>query len=1152
MVLRVDTSGDPSFSQILERVRLANLGAYEHQDLPFDRLVEILNPVRSRARHPLFQVMLGLESGAVADGGLELPGLTTDPLLTHSGRAMFDLNINLFERPGDTPALEGGIEYAADLFDHATVESIAARMVRVLEAVADDPGRPISQIEILTPAEREQLLYGWNRTARPVPPGTVRDLLEAVAAGRPDSIAIASDDGTVTYAELNARANQLARLLIRRGAGPEQIVAMLLPRSAELIVALLAVIKSGAAYLAVDLAYPADRIEVMLADADPVCLITTHAQAAAVGCTDRQLLIDDAAAGAELAAQPGGDLTAAEGRGALRPGNPAYLLYTSGSTGKPKAVVVSHGALVNYLTWSVDALHAVSGTTILHTSVSFDFTITTLLSPLAAGGCVRLVPVTADGRTELRGEDIAACTFLKVTPSHLPLIVDLPGDGPLPEQLMLCGEPLNVAAITAWQLKYPGVQVVAGYGPTECTVESSWYEVDPPGRLPDGLVPLGRALPNIRQFVLDERLRPLPAGVTGEVYVTGTGLARGYLRSPALTASRFVACPFGATGELMYRTGDLARWRADGHMVPAGRSDDQVKVRGYRVEPGEIEAALARHPRVSQAVVTARPDASGDTALAAYIVPSGDEQVHTADLRSHLAALLPSYMVPSAFMVLDRLPLNPNKKVDRGALPAPDFTAALSDDSEPRTPREQMLCTLFSDVLGLPRVGIYTSFFDLGGHSLLAARLVFGLRRLLDREIGVGIVFAHPTVEELARALDAGQDAVGSGAMSGSGQTLDDLLAAMGGEEPVAYALASLPAAGPASGPDGEDAHILLTGATGYFGAFLLDELLTTTSAHISCLVRAADPGRGMERIRMNLARYDRWLPTWADRLSVIAGDLEQPSLGLTEPEYAHLAASVTSIYHCAGQVNLLQPFAAVRASNVDGTRHLIRLATTSAIKHLHLISTDAVLGDISAATAGDNGGYVLSKRLAELLVSLAREHGLPASIYRMPRLSLDSRTAMGNPRDFGLQLLNAAVRNGIAPDLNLREMWIPVDEAARLVIATSLRRPDGGRFSVVTDGGAASLLGLVDMVREAGFPIGVKPAGEWVDHLRAAGSEENEVVLTVMGMAGAGQGDLAGAEIVIFEDPESFGELLTGPQVDVSTLGRYLASSAGQTALRG
>jgi myxalamid-type nonribosomal peptide synthetase MxaA len=377
-------------------------------------------------------------------------------------------------------------------------------------------------------------------------------------------------------------------------------------------------------------------------------------------------------------------------------------------------------------------------------------------------------------------------------------------------------------------------------------------------------------------------------------------------------------------------------------------------------------------------------------------------------------------------------------------------------------------------------------------------------------------------------------------------QTLEELLAIVGGEEPVGQALASLPAARPASGPAGQDAHILLTGTTGYFGAFLLDELLTTTQAHISCLVRAADPGRGLDRIRMNLARYDRWLPAWADRLSVIAGDLEQPMLGLTEPEYSGLASSVTSIYHCAGQVNLLQPFATVRASNVDGTRHLIRLATTSTVKHLHLISTDAVLGDISAASADDNGGYVLSKRLAELLVSRAREHGLPTSIYRMPRLSIDPRTAMGNPRDFGLQLLNVAVRNGIAPDLNLREMWMPVDEAARLVIETSLRRPDGGQFSVVTDGGAASLLGMVDMVREAGYPIGVKPVPEWVDDLRARGSEENEVVLTVLGMAGGGQ-DLAGVEIVILEDPASFGELLTGPGVDASTLGKYLAGVAGR-----
>jgi thioester reductase-like protein len=708
---------------------------------------------------------------------------------------------------------------------------------------------------------------------------------------------------------------------------------------------------------------------------------------------------------------------------------------------------------------------------------------------------------------------------------------------------MFCGEPLAAAAAAAWQEGHPHVQVLSGYGPTETTIECSWCEVDPglQDQSPSGLVPLGRPVVNTRIYVLDERLRPVPVGVAGELYVAGRGVARGYLGKSAMTAERFVACPFGPPGERMYRTGDLGWWRADGQIGSSGRADDQVKIRGHRVELGEIEAAIAGQPGVAQGAVAIHADQRGENQLVAYIVPSAEHPV--TDVRSRLAAILPSYMVPATVLALESLPLTRNGKVDRRALPAPDFLAGAShDESVPRTRHEEMVCGLFADLLGIPGVGINTSFFDLGGNSLLAARLVFRMRKEFNREVTVADVFAHPTVAELSAVLLTESGPMAEAA-SAAASRLDELIMSVGGEEPVTERLRGLlsaAASSPASvsAPEGE--RILLTGSTGYFGVFLLAELLEQTDAHISCLVRAEDERHGLDRIRDRLSRFDRWDPEAAERISAVPGDLTLPMLGLEDATFAELGSSVNAIYHCGAEVNLLHSFSNVRTANVDGTREIIRLAVTSRAKNLHYISTDADLGNDNE-TSGP--GYALSKRLAEMLVLKARENGLPASVYRIPRLSLDSKTAKGNPQDAMLRVLRAVMQLGVAPDINFKEMWIPVDVAARLVVTTSRTRPDGGRFSVVTPETDA-WHSVLEMLRTAGLDIAVKSITEWTDYLRARGSAEYEVVLSILDLAGGKELDSANDEpVVLFEDPASFGEQLVGPHIDASTVSRYLSA---------
>ncbi|MGD0066707.1 MAG: amino acid adenylation domain-containing protein, partial [Streptosporangiaceae bacterium] len=1143
-VLRNDTSGDPRFHELIKRVRAVNLGAYENQDVPFERVVQHLHPVRSASRHPLFQVMLALENYMIGD--VDLPGISaTEIEEADTGRAMFDYHIHLTELSEGDDDLSGilaAIEYADDLFDRATAENLGMQFGRMLEAVAEDPDLRIGEVDLLDVGERDKLLGSWNDTAHDLTVATLPRLFEAQAARSPDAAAVIDGANRLSYAELNARANSLAHYLISQyGAGPEQIVAVALPRGAELIVALLGILKSGAAYLPVDPDYPAERIETMLTTAMPACLITATTQPTARTMAAPCLLIDTEPVAAALDASPAGNPPEEQG---ATPATMAYLIFTSGSTGGPKAVVVEHGPLANYLMWAAETYHAVDGATILHSSVSFDFTMTVLFCPLLAGGCLRIADLIPGGRAvsdesindgPVRDERIS---FLKVTPSHLALIQDLPDSFTPTRQLLLCGEPALGAPVNEWRKHHPGVQVLNGYGPTEVTIECTWHEPDPAAELAPGPVPIGRPLWNTRVYVLDDQLRLAPIGVVGELYVAGAGLARGYFGRPDATVERFVACPFEEGGARMYRTGDLVRWRHDGQLEFAARADQQVKVRGHRVEPGEIEAALSALPGVRQAAVTMFEDQRGDKMLVGYAssASGGPSDLDAAALRSELATVLPRYMIPSVIIVLDGLPLTPNGKLDRRALPRPDLAEAADVTAKPRSAREAMLCGLFAELLDIPEVGIHDSFFDLGGHSLLAARLVFRLREMLDTDVPVGLVLAYPSVAELAEALDAEQSLEPREA---SAERLERMLADIRENDQVAALIGAMaPSAVPDRTTAGRrDGHILLTGVTGFFGAFLLDELLAQTDAHISCLVRASDEEHAQSRIQASLERFGNWTQDAAARISAVPGDLTQPLLGLRQSRFNELTRTVDSVYHCAAWVNVVLPFQTLWDANINGTQELLRLAATARLKHFHHISTDAVLG-------GDVGnGYVLTKMLAEESVLRARDGGLPAAVYRMPRLMMDTRSLQGNPNDAALRLLRIILRLRAAPDdFDFTEMWMPVDEAARLVIGSSLTTENGGPLTVVP-AEPTRWRARLDGLRELGIKF--LPDSEWVSLLRASKSEENEVVLNFLGMDGYDDG----AEELPESNPADHGGLLIGAALSPESLYRYCETVLRQEA---
>ncbi|MFJ4836478.1 amino acid adenylation domain-containing protein, partial [Streptomyces sp. NPDC088747] len=738
------------------QVRERGLAAFAHQDVPFERLVEDLAPARSMARHPLFQVMLTLQNNTQAV--LDLPGIDAEPLPTGEPAAKFDLSITLGETfrtdtstvagtgSGNRPAgLHGAIDYALDLFDHETVEALAERFLRVLDTATANPHQHVNTVEILAPAERERILVEWNDTGREVPAATLPELFQAQAARTPDAVAVVFEGVEVSYWDLNERANRLARLLIERGVGPESRVAVMMHRSVDLVVALLAVVKAGGAYVPVDPDYPAERITFLLTDARPLLVLTSTELASRLADSHPPYVaVDDPRTVAALGDFDGMDPTDAERCARLLPAHPAYVIYTSGSTGRPKGVAVTHQGLPSLVTVQAEEFGITAGSRVLQfASASFDAAVWETVMALGNGACL----VSAAPHDLLPGQALVrlvaeqSVTHALLPPAVLGLLE--PDNLPSITTLIAGGDALNQNLATRWA---DGRRLVNAYGPTESTVcaTTNLLSVD------DHHTPyIGTPVPNTRVYVLDSALRPVPVGVEGELYIAGAGLARGYLDRPGLTAERFVANPF-TPGERMYRTGDLARWKPEGKLEYLGRTDDQVKVRGFRIELGEIEAALLADAGVAQAAVMVREDRPGDKRLTGYLVPvtghtGGDD---TDALRAQLGVRLPEYMVPSALVVLDALPLTANGKLDRKALPAPDHQPT-DGGRGPSTVQEELLCNVFAEVLGLPTVGVHDNFFELGGHSLLAVRVV-ELLRARGIPVDVRSLFAAPTAAGLA------------------------------------------------------------------------------------------------------------------------------------------------------------------------------------------------------------------------------------------------------------------------------------------------------------------------------------------------------------------------------------------------------------------
>ncbi|MEU5633346.1 non-ribosomal peptide synthase/polyketide synthase [Streptomyces rishiriensis] len=765
VVLRGDVDEKATVDRFVESMRTTVLDAFAHEGVPFDRVVEELAPPRDPSRTPLVQALVVQQTPFAVPplaGGLRFED---HPLPRPAAR--FDLVLEF------QPDADGGctltVEYNTDLFEPETVARMARHLHRLLQGMAEGPHRPLSELPMLSPAEQRTLVDSWNPPARPARESgdaTLPELFQAQAARTPERTAVTCGPLRLDYAEVNRRANRLARLLVSRGAAPERLVALCLPRSADLLPVLWAVLKSGAGYLPVDPGYPAERIRFMLADARPALVVATRQTAPALPPDCTPIVLDDepALTGAPHPGPDDADLSDADLSDAdlsdadlsdadrIRPlvaDHPAYVIYTSGSTGRPKGVVVTHRSVAALAAWARERFDADGlAHVIASTSLNFDVSVFELLCPLLTGGAVEIVPdlpALADAPRPRRAG------LLSGVPSVFSRLV-AGGSCPVTaDTVVLAGEALPAQTLHELRTALPSCAIANVYGPTEATVyATAWYAGD---RLPDQAPPIGRPVALTRAYVLDHALRPQPPGVTGELYLGGGGLARGYLGRPGLTAARFLADPFGAPGERMYRTGDLVRWSTSGELEYVGRADQQVKVRGFRIELGEVEEALRRCPGVLEAAAVAN-ESDGHRRLVGYVVPAEGQTVEGEAVRRELGRTLPDYMVPATVLVLDALPLNPNGKLDRGRLPAPGPAARAVHHVAPRTPTERTLAAIWADVLHLERVGVDDNFFELGGDSILSIQVVARARQE-DLTVTSRDVYRHQTVAALARVTDA-------------------------------------------------------------------------------------------------------------------------------------------------------------------------------------------------------------------------------------------------------------------------------------------------------------------------------------------------------------------------------------------------------------
>jgi len=961
----------------------------------------------------------------------------------------------------------------------------------------------------------QNLLVNSNNTQTDDPNQCIHQLVESQVKRTPDSIAISLENISLTYRELNNRANQLACYLQTLGVEADALVGICVERSLDMVIGLLGILKAGGAYVPLDPNYPQERLAFMMEDSQCKVLLSNSKQLtrlpdyqAKVVCLDNDW---------ETIAQYSKENL----ESGVTPDNLAYTIYTSGSTGKPKGVQIIHQALVNFLTSMSQAPGLTQEDVLLAvTTISFDIAGLELYLPMIVGARVVLVTreVVSDAPQLIKVLEQSDATVMQATPATWRMLLAAGWQGDSTLKILCGGEAMSREL--ANQLLARSGSVWNMYGPTETTIWSAVYQVESG----DTAVPIGQPIANTKIHLVDpeqrqkdNQLKLVPVGEPGELLIGGVGLARGYLNQLELTEEKFIPDPFSnEPGARLYRTGDLARYLPDGTIECLGRIDHQVKIRGFRIELGEIESALYQHPGIQETVVTAVEEDLGEKRLVAYLLTdlnveripqSMDYLIETqglslAHLRSFLKEKLPDYMMPSAFVLLDTLPLTPNLKVDRKALPAPNQAklVLMEEFVPPRNPLEQQLVQIWIEVLKIKRVGIHDSFFELGGHSLLTAQLLSQIRKTFQVELPLLSLFEAPTIAKLAQEI-----AVVQNSQSNSPQTsttveelrTDAIL------EPSIYP--ELPYTNSGTEPQ----HIFLTGATGFLGAFLLHELLQQTEATIHCLVRCPSLEAGKQKLRSNLKRYLLPDESFEHRIVPVPGDLTKPMLGLSGQQFHKLATEVDSIYHNGAFVNLIYPYTALQTANVLGTKEILKLASQIKVKPVHFISTldvfqspyyagmDVISEDISLGCEGLSDGYAQSKWVGEQLVMAAHARGIPGCIYRPSMITGHSQSGASSVDDLITRLIKGLIQLGCAPNLDMKLSLTPVDYVSRAIVHLSQQPASFGKAFHIVSPHALHFRELVKSIQEFGYFIQWSDYEQWQAKLLKVASAQADNALS-------------------------------------------------------
>ena len=1004
----------------------------------------------------------------------------------------FKLKLNCLQKASEI-TLE--LQYQTDLLSNSNIQRLFTYFLTLVTHAIDNIHALVSELEIINDRERHQLLVEFNRTYKSYPNYEyVHQLFEQQAQKTPEDIAVVFEGEKLTYSQLNSKTNQLAHYLRSLGVGADVLVGLYVERFVDIIVGILGILKAGAAYLPLDPKLPAENLGFCLQDAQTPILLTQQSLVEKLPQTTAQIICLDA--DWETIAQENQE----NPQISVQPDNLVYAIFTSGSTGKPKAVAIEHQQLINYLHGILERLNLPAAASFATVSTfAADLGNTVVFAALCTGGCLHILSQekASDAQAIANYFQQYPIDCLKIVPSHLnALLTAASTPSILPRQcLILGGEASTWDLIQTIKKLAPNCQIFNHYGPTETTVGVLTYPVEfshPQAKT----VPLGKPLPNTQVFVLDEQLQPVPIGVPGELYIGGACLARSYLHRPELTQEKFIQNPFvnlqlpaGKFSQIIYKTGDLVRYLPDANLEFLGRVDKQIKIRGFRIELGEIEATLQENIDVQSAVVIPEEN----QLLVAYIVLKSEanrNQKQQSEIISKLRGFclqkLPDYMLPSAFVLLKAFPLTPNGKVDTQALLAIEKNRSEVNQIyvAARTSIEKKLAEIWQQLLKIEQVSIHDNFFDLGGHSLLITQLLAKVRKVFQIELNLRDLFDAPTIADLAQIIE--NKNLGVVTHTANVNLLDEAVLDPSIQVKVPIEL------------ENEPKSILLTGATGFIGAFLLYELLQQTKADIYCLVRGENNIAAQERLNNSLKSYLLWDESFNHRIMTVNGDLAKPLLGLSEEKFQSIASQIDVIYHNGAWVNFTYPYSVLKAANVLGTQEVLRLATQIKVKPVHFISTIGVAqieDNLDKRESTDNG-YTQSKWVAEKLIKIAGERGVPISIYRPGRICGDSKTGACNAQDHTFRLIRGCIKLGSAPKQDVMVNLTPVDYASKAIVYLSRQKASLGQIFDITNLQSISWNEMANLVCALGYPIQQIPYEDWRDKLLKISEIENNNAL--------------------------------------------------------